>query len=142
MALALVPLVFKQSIQEFDSIIGTSDADLSEFRAAGGKMIIYHGAADGLIPFKQTVHYYNRVLELGPNAQDFYRFFGVPGLAHCAGGKSGQPTATWDALVAWVENGDEPDSMPILFENPQGPIQDCILCPYPQRPSSPPAAQA
>ncbi|RYP41881.1 hypothetical protein DL767_000710 [Monosporascus sp. MG133] len=131
------PWVFKQSIQEFDSTIGTSDAGLSEFRAAGGKMITYHGTVDGLIPFKQTVHYYNRALKLDPNAQDFHRFFEVPGLAHCAGGKGGQPTVTWDALVAWVENGDEPDSMPILFENPQGQSQDRILCPCPQRPSSP-----
>lgn len=31
------------SVQQFDSIIGTSDADLSNFRDTGGKLITYHG---------------------------------------------------------------------------------------------------
>ncbi|KAH7121500.1 Tannase/feruloyl esterase [Dactylonectria macrodidyma] len=82
---------FHPSVQQYNSIIGTSDADLSEFRAAGGKLITYRGTADGLIPFKGTVDYYGRILDLDPQAQDFYRFFHVPGLAHCARGGGGQP---------------------------------------------------
>ncbi|KAF2852401.1 tannase and feruloyl esterase [Plenodomus tracheiphilus IPT5] len=35
--------VFNQGVEEFDSIIGTSNADLKAFRDAGGKMITYHG---------------------------------------------------------------------------------------------------
>lgn len=35
--------MFHASVQQFDSIIGTSDADLSGFRDAGGKLITYHG---------------------------------------------------------------------------------------------------
>jgi hypothetical protein len=35
--------LFHASFQEFDSIYGTSDPDLSAFRDAGGKMITYHG---------------------------------------------------------------------------------------------------
>lgn len=35
--------LFHASVQQFDSIIGTSDANLQEFQAAGGKMITYHG---------------------------------------------------------------------------------------------------
>lgn len=31
------------STQQFDSIIGTNDPDLSAFRIRGGKMITYHG---------------------------------------------------------------------------------------------------
>ncbi|KAH7121807.1 Tannase/feruloyl esterase [Dactylonectria estremocensis] len=136
---ALTPESFAQyfhaSVQQYDSIIGTSDADLSEFRAAGGKLITYHGTADGLIPFKDTVDYYNRILGLDPQAQDFYRFFEVPGLSHCAGGSGGQPTATWNALLTWVENGTAPDSLPINFTDPDGNEQSRILCPYPKRPT-------
>lgn len=89
--------------------------------------------ADGLIPFKQTIHYYNEVLKIDPDAQDFYRVFEVPGLAHCAGGVGGQPTATWDALVAWVEQGIAPDSMPLERQNEEGGSEERLLCPYPQR---------
>jgi len=35
--------LFKASVQEFESIIGTFDTDLSGFRDAGGKMITFHG---------------------------------------------------------------------------------------------------
>lgn len=35
--------LFHSSFQEFDSILGTSDPDLSAFRDAGGKLISYHG---------------------------------------------------------------------------------------------------
>jgi len=31
------------SVEEYDSIIGTNDPDLSAFRNRGGKMISYHG---------------------------------------------------------------------------------------------------
>lgn len=35
--------LFHASVQQYDSIVGTSDPDLSEFRDAGGKVITYHG---------------------------------------------------------------------------------------------------
>lgn len=35
--------LFHASVQEFDSIIGTPDADLSGFRDAGAKLITYQG---------------------------------------------------------------------------------------------------
>jgi hypothetical protein len=35
--------LYQASAQEFDSIFGTFDTDLSAFRDAGGKMITYHG---------------------------------------------------------------------------------------------------
>lgn len=35
--------LFHTSINEYDSIIGTSDSDLSEFRRAGGKTLTWHG---------------------------------------------------------------------------------------------------
>ena len=31
------------AVQQYDSIIGTNDPDLSEFRSRGGKLISYHG---------------------------------------------------------------------------------------------------
>lgn len=35
--------LFKSSLQEFQSIIGSNDADLSEYRKTGGKIITFHG---------------------------------------------------------------------------------------------------
>ncbi|RKK82623.1 hypothetical protein BFJ71_g15211 [Fusarium oxysporum] len=98
--------------QQFTSIIGTTDADLSRFRDAGGKLISFHGLADGLIPPKGTEQYYNEVMAVLPDIHDFYRYYEVPGLGHCFGGASGQPTLLFQQLQAWVENGTVPEKTP------------------------------
>lgn len=63
--------------------------DLSAFHAKGGKILSYHGMSDGLIPAGSTPYFYNQVYsELTPrgiNVDEFFRFFLVPGMGHCAG---------------------------------------------------------
>ncbi|KAJ4290559.1 hypothetical protein N0V90_010776 [Kalmusia sp. IMI 367209] len=103
--------VFKASVREYESIIGSNSPDLGEFRAAGGKMITFHGLADEIIPFRNTRHYYDAVTALDANVQDFYRLFESPGLGHCYGGRGGYPSGTFDALVRWVEEGVAPDTL-------------------------------
>ncbi|RII22925.1 hypothetical protein CUC08_Gglean013364 [Alternaria sp. MG1] len=120
-------------MQQYDSIIGSADPNLSDYRKAGGKIITYHGLADGLIPHKGTTDYYNRVTKLDPNLDDFFRYFQVPGLAHCSGGSGGQPTSTFQALVDWVERGTAPDTIPINFNDMSGIQYDRFLCPYPMK---------
>ncbi|KAF4219603.1 hypothetical protein CNMCM8980_002750 [Aspergillus fumigatiaffinis] len=127
--------LFIQAVREYDAIIGTANPDLTAFHNAGGKLIGYHGLADGLIPFKGSVAYYEQVLNIHPNAQDFYRVFPVPGLGHCSGGNGGQPTAVWEALVAWVENATAPASLPISFTDIYGVSRNRTLCPLPQQPT-------
>lgn len=155
--------LFHASFKEFDSIYGASDPDLSAFRDAGGKMITYHGMvsrnptlslavfkvcrarfssmltssttkADGLIVRHGTSEYYDRAMQQTPNVKDFFRYFEVPGLEHCAGGVGGQPTATFKALVDWVEHGVRPDTLPINFKSANGTQYERILCPYPEVP--------
>lgn len=63
--------------------------DLSAFHAKGGKILSYHGNADGLIPTGSTPYYYNQVegtlKPKGVEMDDFFRFFFVPGMGHCSG---------------------------------------------------------
>ncbi|KFY61657.1 hypothetical protein V496_04933 [Pseudogymnoascus sp. VKM F-4515 (FW-2607)] len=117
--------------QQYHSIIDTDDADLSGFKAAGGKMMTYHGLSDQIIPASGTEDYYNEVTKLDPNVHDYYRYFEVPGLQHCANGNGGQPTAVFDALVAWVEDGIAPESLPVSPTGLDGTAIERILCPYP-----------
>jgi hypothetical protein len=65
--------------------------------------------------------------------RDFFRYFEVPGLAHCSGGSGGQPTSTFQALVDWVENGVVPETLPIEFNSTEGVHYERILCPYPKK---------
>jgi feruloyl esterase len=58
--------------------------DLSPFYIKGGKLLHYHGYADGSIATGSSIYFYNHVLRtLSPKGIDldnFYRFFLVPGM--------------------------------------------------------------
>ncbi|KAF2139460.1 uncharacterized protein K452DRAFT_232760 [Aplosporella prunicola CBS 121167] len=120
-------------IQQFDAFTGSNDPDLTAFREVGGKILSYHGLSDPIIPPGGSRHYYDTVSEVIPEVHDFYRLFEVPGLSHCSGGMGGQPTTIFDQMVAWVENGTVPDTIPVNFKDGQGKTQNRILCPYPQK---------
>lgn len=108
--------------------------DLSAFRARGGKIFMYHGTADAIVPPRASSLYYERVSAAtgaGGDPRDFFRYFEVPGAAHCYSTAQDAPwafagafqagitgTAQWsvpgfrdarhDALMAlmdWVERG-------------------------------------
>jgi feruloyl esterase len=103
--------------------------DLSAFRARGGKLIIYQGWADTLVPPGQTVAFYNRVNRgAGARTPAFARLFMAPGVMHCGAGPGPDafnaangaapppPTATpkddlFAALAHWVEAGEAPSQV-------------------------------
>lgn len=80
-----------------------------------------------------TRDYYNRVTETTSDPQDFFRYFEVPGLGHCAGGAGGLPTTTFQALVDWVEKDIVPETLPVSFNDTAGVRNERILCPYPAK---------
>ncbi|MBB6226800.1 feruloyl esterase [Polymorphobacter multimanifer] len=90
---------------------GTLDAesaDLSAFKARGGKLIGFHGWNDPAIPPLLTRQYFDMVAASMGDYSDFARLFMVPGMLHCTGGDA--PVGVdWTALLeAWVERGDAP----------------------------------
>lgn len=124
--------IFHASVQEFNSMIGTDDPDLSEFRDAGGKMITWHGIADPLVLANGTSEYYERVEEMDPNMRDYYRYFEAPGVWHCGGGKGAFPHHSLDALVRWVEHSQAPDVLAAeTLPDEDGNTRKLNLCPYP-----------
>lgn len=102
---------------------------LRAFQTLGGKLIIYHGLADSLVPPAQSVAFYERqARELGgmDRLRRNARLFMVPGVMHCGGGSGpdsfnsalgGLPRPPVDdasddlfaALVAWTRGGQAPD---------------------------------
>ncbi|KAH8892282.1 tannase and feruloyl esterase [Thozetella sp. PMI_491] len=85
------------------------NGDLSEARRLGTKILHYHGLADPLISPENSARYYNhvsRTMQLpSGKLDDFYRFFRISGMAHCAGG----PGATYIGNRATALAGEEPD---------------------------------
>lgn len=123
-----------QSRQQYTSIMGTDDPDLSAFKAAGGKMIQWHGLADELIFPNGSANYYERVSAMQPKIQDFHRYFEAPGVAHCMGGPGAFPTEAFKTLVTWVEKGKAPDKLDAVTVPVEdgAKIRHRILCPYPK----------
>ncbi|MEU5695039.1 tannase/feruloyl esterase family alpha/beta hydrolase [Actinosynnema sp. NPDC020468] len=106
--------LFRQSVREFDDVIGTSDPDLSAFRRAGGKLLTFVGADDQLIPPGGTLDYrraVERAMGGGRRVDEFYRLFLAPGVEHCRGGRGAAPVNPLGALVSWVEQGRAPATL-------------------------------
>jgi hypothetical protein len=113
--------LFQQSVELFSDVIGTDNPDLSGFKKAGGKLIVWHGLADQLIFPQGSIDYYKRVLELvggGGRTTEFARLFLAPGVAHCAGGPGAQPVNALNELVDWVEAGNAPKSLDGVIRDP------------------------
>ncbi|KAK7181504.1 hypothetical protein DPSP01_008903 [Paraphaeosphaeria sporulosa] len=135
----------------------TWPSSLSNFRDAGGKMLIFHGGADQQITHLDTERWYN-YLSVGmasrPSDLDTWmRFFFVPGMNHCSGGagawqigQSGAAAAgigytpkfnVLAALVEWVEGGTAPgELMGTKFANDtvaQGVQYQRVHCRYPTK---------
>jgi hypothetical protein len=58
---------------------------LGAFRKKGGKVILYHGLADGLVPVGGTELYFNRTTTALGDVADFMTMFLLPGMQHCWG---------------------------------------------------------
>jgi len=130
---AQFPALTHQSHQEYDSLLGGSDPDLSAFKAAGGKILTWQGLADNLIMPNGTMAYYDRVTALDPQVDDFYRMFFAPGVGHCGGGTGPIPVDILMALRQWVENGTAPAMLEAATSYAiNGSIRRQNLCPYPK----------
>lgn len=107
----------------------TWNGDLSAFQNKGGKLLTYHGQADPIISSANSPTYYDyvsRTMKLSSTSlDDFYRFFRISGMGHCAGGPGatfignvGASVASLSpdqnvlmAMVRWVEKGVPPDTI-------------------------------
>lgn len=116
--------------------IAADDYDLSPFFGKGGKVILYVGDADYLIPTNSSQLYYDRVKAKIGNIDDDFLFYKLPGMGHCQGGAgvSGMGIASQSqissggatqspprefnaqhdaflALMGWRENGTKPGTL-------------------------------
>ncbi|WAH66491.1 tannase/feruloyl esterase family alpha/beta hydrolase [Xanthomonas hortorum] len=124
--------------QPLASVIDATSADLSGFRARNGKMILYIGWEDPVVPPRGAITYYESVVarqwldnpqisraeDALAQTQQFFRLFMVPGMGHFTGGPGtsafgalyGPPALAIDrqhdvlaAMEAWVEQGIAPE---------------------------------
>ena len=117
-----------------NGLINATDPNLKEFFGHGGKLIQYHGWNDWQIAPRNSVHYYESVLETFGGAskvQDSYRLFMVPGMGHCGGSDGPNQFDMLTALEQWVEKGKAPERV-IAARRDGKNDRTRPLCPYPQ----------
>jgi hypothetical protein len=102
------------------------------FLKGGGKLLLSHGWADGLISPFETVDFFTRLEKsVGRKARDNVRLFMIPGMGHCAGGDGPSVVNMLDEIDNWVATGDAPQRI-IASNPPNATPRTRPLCPYPQ----------
>ncbi|MFC7264660.1 tannase/feruloyl esterase family alpha/beta hydrolase [Streptomyces lutosisoli] len=112
---------FKFTAAEFKQILGANegtmdatDPDLSAFKAAGGKLILWHGLADQNVSSVGTMAYYQAVEKaMGGTVktESFARLFLLAGVAHCGGGQGPSSFDALSAVADWVTGDKAPSSL-------------------------------
>lgn len=137
--------------QELALILNANNPDLETFKRNGGKILMYTGTSDPLVPLQDAINYYERVVsEQGSleETQSFFRYFLVPGMWHGNSGVGphsfGQNISSlssdsnynaFAALVKWVEEGIAPDSIIATLYRKEGEVQmRRPIFPYPKFP--------
>ncbi|MBC2779145.1 tannase/feruloyl esterase family alpha/beta hydrolase [Parasphingopyxis marina] len=140
-----------------DAIVNDATrGSLAGYARRGGKLIVFHGLADTLVPPGQSVAFFERQAEqMGGAGQlaDNARLFLAPGMMHCGGGTGPDafnstlgipprpPSADpqhdlFSALIAWTEREEAPDRITATrfsVENPGSIEMQRPLCPWPLR---------
>jgi len=115
-------------------IYDATSFDLRAFKARGGKMLMWHGWADGAISATSSIAYYEGVVKfMGGRKQmeDFFRLFLVPGVHHGGGGPGLTDFDALTALENWVEKGQVPEKL-IACRSTNGVVERCRpVFPYP-----------
>lgn len=129
---------------------------LAAFAKRGGKLIVFHGLADTLVPPGQSIAFFDRHAAAmgGADALSRHaRLFMAPGMMHCGGGTGPDAFNTtlgipprpvsddpqhdmFSALIAWSEQGRVPERVVATryASEDSGRIEmQRPLCPWPQR---------
>jgi hypothetical protein len=89
---------------------GLDSYDLSAFKKAGGKLMMWAPLGENAVPPGTEIEYFEQLKKVVPRTDDFVRLYFAPGLWHCRGGIGPQdvPDRLLDKVIAWVEQGKKP----------------------------------
>jgi len=101
-------------LERHGALFDAADPDLRPFRKAGGRLILWYGAADSAAGAFGVPDYYQQVQDVVGGmaaARGFVRVFSVPAVYHCGSGYIAYQFDPLGAIVRWVELGEAPDAL-------------------------------
>jgi feruloyl esterase len=104
----------RADLERASNILDVNSADLTEFEARGGKILMYQGWNDYPLRPQRAIDYLHNVEAANGGSattRNFFRLFMVPGMVHCGGGPGAFMVDYLGPLVRWVENGEAPEAL-------------------------------
>ena len=99
----------------------------------GGKLIVWTGGEDALVPAAGSVRFVERLRDVADNrGRDNVRLYTLPGVNHCGGGPGADTIDLLTPISNWVENGLPPKNLVASKLNAAGAVTFTRpLCPFP-----------
>jgi len=102
----------RQKLQQASRLLDASSPDLDRFTAHGGKLILLHGMADGLVPIQGTREYVKRLQDrYGASLEQFLRYYELPGFGHTYGETFQAGLDAVRLLDTWVREDRAPENI-------------------------------
>jgi Tannase and feruloyl esterase len=116
----------------FADVLNAENTDLRPLHKAGAKLIIWQGWGDVAVAPGAIIDYYKTLRKtVGPQTDDFVRFYVVPGVSHCAGGEGPDKLELVKSIVAWVEDGQAPGPLTAVRRDDEGKVTASrVIQPY------------
>ena len=141
------PVEDREQLAAATAVTDVQTADLSEFQAHGGRLLMYQGWNDYPLRPQRAIAYLEEAEQHHGGRErtaEFFRLFMVPGMVHCGTGPGAWVADYVDPLVAWREQGVAPERIEAKTgaqrftldrsRQPEPSEEDFSrpLCPYPQ----------
>ena len=129
----LMKFDFDKDVEQTFETAAINDAistKLDSFRSSGGKLIIVTGVSDPVFSAMDQRDWFKKLVETNADADEFARFFALPGMNHCGGGNGIDDVDPLSALEAWREQGTAPSSL--LGKSTSRAGKQIKVCAYPK----------
>jgi feruloyl esterase len=127
------PATFARARRIYDAL----SFDFRALKTRGGKILLWHGWADGAIVATSSIGYYEGAVKfMGERkaTEEFFRLFLIPGVHHGGDGPGFTEFDSFTALENWVEKGIAPDKL-IASRMSNGTVERLRpVYPYPHQP--------
>ena len=124
---------YRSDARRLKGFLDATDPDLSAFKAAGGKLILWHGWSDAALTAHGSIDYFEAAERLDPAVREHFRLYLLPGVYHCSGGPGPDRVDWLAALQAWVEEGEAPDRLTGFKVESESVSKARPVCVYPER---------